>query len=127
MNYDVNEIHLALRGKLLWGNPKRIQPYVSAGLGLGFNTSHGFSITPKIHQEVAAPPFGNYTELAFTYMLGVGLQKEISRHWQIGIGYEFADWGQSHLATAPGQTLNGGLSQSNLYINALQVNLTYIL
>ncbi len=127
-NYAVNETHVALKGKLLWDSHyKKIQPYVSAAFGVGFNASHGFSITPKLYQEVAPPLFENYTVIAFTYMFGIGLQKEINPHWHAGIGYEFADWGQSRLATAPGQTLNGGLSQSNLYINALQVNLTYIL
>jgi hypothetical protein len=41
------------------------------------------------------------------------------------MGYEFADWGQSHLGSAQGQTLGRGLSLQHLYTNGLMFNLTY--
>ncbi|HAT8718368.1 TPA: porin family protein, partial [Legionella pneumophila] len=63
---------------------------------------------------------------AFTYTLGAGVQKSISEHWQLGVGYEFADWGKSELGRASGQTLNEGLKLNHLYTNGVVLNLTYV-
>jgi opacity protein-like surface antigen len=125
--YRLNHMHVALKGKLIGVTETSIRPYVSASLGAGFNHAYKFSINPKIFPEVPAPAFGNNTESAFTYTLGLGIQKIIDTHWQAGVGYEFADWGQYRLARAPGQTLNGGLSLNHLYINELLFNVTYVI
>lgn len=71
------------------------------------------------------PNFASNTTAAFTYTLGVGVERNINLHCQVGIGYEFADWGMSQLSRASGQTLNTGLSLSHLYTNGLLFNLTY--
>jgi opacity protein-like surface antigen len=72
------------------------------------------------------PNFVSNTTTTFTYTLGVGLERHLNQHWQAGIGYEFADWGNSQLIRASGQTLNNGLSFSHLYTNGLLFNLTYL-
>ena len=69
--------------------------------------------------------FAAYTQTSFTYTLGAGIQKILTNHWQVGLGYEFADWGQSRLNRASEQTIGQGLSLSHLYTNGLVFNLTY--
>lgn len=69
--------------------------------------------------------FASNTTTAFTYTLGAGVQRHLNPHWQVGIGYEFSDWGSSQLNRASGQTLNSGLLLSHLYTNELLFNLTY--
>jgi len=69
--------------------------------------------------------FGNYTQISFTYTVGAGIQKVINSNWQAGVGYKFADWGQSHLNPAGGQTFGTGLSLHHLYTNGLMFNITY--
>ena len=103
-----------------------VQPYVSGSLGVGFNRAHDFTITPKIFEEVPAPNFTDNRTTAFTYTLGIGVQKALTTNWQAGIGYEFANWGKSQLGRAPGQTLNSGLHLSHLYTNQLQFSLSYV-
>lgn len=125
--YKINHAHIALKGKLLSDFSSILTPYVSASVGVGFNQSHGFTITPKIFEEVPAPGFVSHTQTAFTYTLGIGVQKQWNAHWQTGIGYEFADWGKSHLGQAPEQTLNTGLQLNHLYTNELQLSLSYII
>ena len=49
-----------------------------------------------------------------------------NQHWQIGVDYEFADWGKSQLGRASEQTLNGGLVLNHLYINGVLFNLSCI-
>jgi hypothetical protein len=50
----------------------------------------------------------------------------VNANWQIGIAYEFADWGKSELGRAAGQTLNSGLKIEHLYTQGVLVNLTYL-
>jgi len=71
------------------------------------------------------PDFASNTTTAFTYTLGVGVERHLNPHWQAGLGYEFADWGKSQLSRASRQTLNNGLSLSHVYTNGFLFNLTY--
>jgi opacity protein-like surface antigen len=125
-HYQVRHTHLALKGKLLADRGYSVTPWVSGSLGVGFNQAHDFSDTPTINEAVVMSNFASDTTTAFTYTLGVGVQRHLNPHWQAGVGYEFADWGKSQLSRASGQTLNNGLSLSHLYTNGFLVNLTYL-
>lgn len=102
-----------------------LQPYISASLGIGFNDAYNFTITPTTFAAIATPPFSSTTTTSFTYTLGIGVQRMLSPHWRVGMGYEFADWGATQLGRADGQTLNHRLSQGHLYTNGIQLNVTY--
>lgn len=123
--YKVNHAHLALKGKLLAERGYWLTPWVSGSLGVGFNRAYSFSNTPTIFEAVPNSNFSSNTKTALTYTLGAGVQRALNQHWQVGIGYEFADWGQSQLGRASGQTLNSGLSMNHLYTNGFLFNLTY--
>ncbi|HHX3357169.1 TPA: outer membrane protein, partial [Legionella anisa] len=96
------------------------------GVGVGFNRAHDFTNTPLIFEALPNPDFADHTKTAFTYTLGAGVQKALNDHWQIGAGYEFADWGKSELGRAFGQTMNSGLALNHLYTNGVLFNLTYV-
>ncbi len=124
--YQVQHTHIAVKGKLLRDTPfYALRPYLSGSLGLGFNRAHDFSNTPTLFQAVTTPNFADNTSTSFTYTLGIGVQRALKEHWQAGVGYEFSDWGSSHLGRSPGQTLNKGLSLNHLYTNGLLFNLTW--
>ena len=124
--YQVQHTHIAVKGKLLRDTSfHALSPYISGSLGLGFNQAHNFSNTPTLFQAVTTPNFAANTSTSFTYTLGIGVQRALKEHWQAGVGYEFADWGHSHLGRASGQTLNEGLSLNHLYTNGLLFNLTW--
>lgn len=125
-SYKVQHTHVAIKGKFLADRGYWFIPWVSASLGIGFNNAHDFQNTPLISQAVTMPNFASNTQTSFTYTLGAGVQKALNHHWQAGVGYEFADWGQSQLKRASGQTLNSGLSLNHLYTNGVLFNLTYL-
>lgn len=125
-HYNINHTRVGLRGRLLVDIEYDVMPYVSASVAVAFNDAHGFGIDPKIAEEVPAPSFDSNTEVAFAYTLGFGLQRIVNRHIQMGVGYEFADWGRSELGRVPGQTVGHGPALSHLYTNGLQFNLSYI-
>lgn len=90
---------------------------MSGSLDVGFNRAHDFTNTPLIFEALPNPDFAAHTKTAFTYTLSAGLQKSINEHWQLGGGYEFADWGKSELGRALGQIMNSGLPLNHLYTN----------
>lgn len=125
-DYQIQHTHVAVKGKLLADGDYLVIPWINGSLGVGFNQAHNFNNKPTISEAIVMPNFANHTTTAFTYTLGVGLQRNINKHWQTGAGYEFADWGKSQLGRAAGQTLNNGLSLSHLYTNGFLLNLTYL-
>lgn len=125
-SYQIQHTHVAVNGKLLADRGYWFMPWVSGSLGVGFNDAHDFQNTPLISEAVTMPNFSSNTKTSFTYTLGAGIQKTLNPHWQVGMGYEFADWGQSQLNRASGQALNSGLNLNHLYTNGVLFNLTYL-
>ncbi len=125
-SYRVGHAHVALKGKLLADRGYFVTPWISGAIGVGFNRASGFTNTPVIFEAVVNPNFSARSQTAFTYTLGAGVQKALNQNWQVGIGYEFADWGKSQLGRASEQTLNSGLKLDHLYTNGVLLNVTYI-
>ena len=126
-SYKVIHTGLAIKGKLLADENLPVQPYISGSLGVGFNQAHAFERTPTVIGEIPHPRFQPNSVTAFTYTVGIGVQRALDQNWKVGIGYEFADWGKSHLARFEGQTLNTGLSLNHLYTNELQFSLSLVI
>lgn len=124
--YKINHSHVAAKAKILVDKYPFVTPWISASLGAGFNRATNFSNTPVIFEAIATPDFAAHTTTALTYNLGLGIQKNLKNNLQLSLGYEFADWGQSHLNPAPQQTLNRGLALNHLYTNALVLGLAWL-
>jgi opacity protein-like surface antigen len=121
-HYKIRHNHIAVKGKLLLDDGYWLAPWVSGSLGVGFNRAYNFTTNLALHNA----NFGNHTKTAFTYTLGTGVQKYINDNWQIGVGYEFADWGKSKLGRSLTQTVNSGLKLNHLYTNGVLFNITYL-
>ncbi len=124
--YKIQHTHLAVEGGLLFEQDNGLIPWLSASIGVGFNRSYAFSNQITIPEARVEPNFTSNTVTAFTYTVGIGIQKAIKKQVQFGVGYLFSDWGKSSLDRATGQTLNSGLSLSHLYTNGVLFNLTYL-
>ncbi|WP_415073412.1 outer membrane protein [Legionella sp.] len=83
-----------------------------------------FNNIPLIPEAVVTPNFGNHTTTAFSYTVGAGVQRSISSNVQVGVGYEFSDWGNSNLGRASGQTSRRGLTLNHLYTNGLMFTIS---
>lgn len=125
-SYFIEHKRIAAKAKLLFDQNHWLTPWVSASLGLAFNNAYNFTNTPLIFEALPNPNFSDQSTTAFTYTLGLGFQKCITDHWQVGLGYEFADWGKSELGRAVDQTLGTGLKLNHVYTNGLLLNLTYV-
>ncbi|MCE3044847.1 outer membrane protein [Legionella sp. 16cNR16C] len=125
-SYKVKHNRIVAKGKLLLDKGYFVIPWVSASVGAGFNRSYAFQNTPTIFEAVPNADFANHTKTTFAYTLGAGVQKSLNEHFQVGVGYEFADWGRSELGRAAGQTLNTGLQLDHLYTHGVLFNLTWL-
>lgn len=124
--YRVAHTHAALKAKVLSTQFSLLMPWISASVGLGVNEARGYSNTPRVCEAVHNPDFDDHAQAAFTYTLGVGVQRTIHANWQVGVGYEFSDWGKSHLGAADGQTLHQYLTMNHLQTNGVLFNITYV-
>lgn len=125
-SYKIQHTQVSIKGKLLTELSHGLFPWVSGSVGVGINKASSFDNSSLICGELPNPNYTSKTTNSLTYTLGAGLQKALNKHVQVGIGYEFADWGKSQLGKAPEQTLNKGLSLNHMYTNGLLFNLTYI-
>lgn len=122
--YKINHVHVAAKSKLLLSQ-RRIEPYLSASIGVGSNRAHGYENIPTIFAAYPEPNFSSHSTTVFVYTLGIGLKYAIKSNLQAGVGYEFANLGSSKLGRGPGQTLGGGLSLHALSTNGVMFNVTY--
>lgn len=125
-SYMIKQSRLAVKGKLLRETQSRFIPWISASLGASFNESYDFENNPTITEATSTPNFASESSTSFTYAVGVGVQYEFTKHWQAGIAYEFADWGQSELGLTSGQTMTDHLELDHFYTNSLLLNITYL-
>lgn len=124
--YDIQHTYLALKGQMLFPLYAYFQPYAGGSVGVAFNRASAFLAQPKLVAQIPSPAFSPHTQTAASYTLNLGAQQSWTDHWKTGVGYEFVNWGQSHLDPAAGQTINQGLTLSYLYAHQLQFTLSYV-
>lgn len=117
--FKLNQTRLVAKAKILGNLKTHFKNYVSASLGTTFYDAHDFENTSLV------PDFEDHSGNAFTYSAGIGMQYVISKNWQIGLGYEFTDWGKTHLGSAPGQTSDNRLEVDHFYTNGLIFNISF--
>lgn len=124
--YSMKVTRIAAKGKILYDAPYKLQPWISSSIGISYNYAFNFLNNPIIFPAVKNFNFTKYTTQAFTYSFGAGIQRDISKHLQVGLGYEFIDWGNSRLRKAPRQTNFNTIKMDHYYTNGVLFNITYI-
>lgn len=124
--YKVSHFRAEMKGKLIACGFSLVQPYVSGSFGAGWNHAHGWQ--PTTISETLYPTFWFETAstLAFSYTLGLGVQKMVTPNWQLGVGVEFADWGKNYLGGDSATTLTQGPGMPHLYTTELLFTLGYM-
>ncbi len=126
-SYKIWNRRFTINGKLLFEKENYwLIPWVGAGVGVGFNYAHRFGNTPLIFEAVTNPNFGPNTKTAVNYSFSAGFLKAVSDHWNLGLGYEYVNWGKAQLDRAPEQTLNSGLVVNNINTHGVNFNITYL-
>jgi hypothetical protein len=79
--YKIQHSHITAKSKMLMDKGYLLMPWISASLGVGFNSAHSFQNTPLIYEAIVNPNFASHTQTAFTYTLSAGVQKALNQHW----------------------------------------------
>ncbi|MBI2785542.1 MAG: hypothetical protein HYX60_04220 [Legionella longbeachae] len=125
-SYKVSHVRAEMKGKLIANGFALVQPYLSGSFGVGFNHAHDFlstTINPVLYPKYW---FDTNSVVAFSYTLGLGVQKMLSPNWQVGLGVEFADWGKNYLGGDSATNLNQGPGMPHLYTTELLFSLSYV-
>lgn len=126
-HYQLRHSQVTLKARVLADMNLFVTPWIGASAGVGFNNANEFSNAPLIPEALPNNNFYAYTKNGFTYNIEVGIQRKVMNNWQIGFGYQFADWGKSQLGQAIGQSVGKrGLAFNHLYTNGFLFNMTYI-
>jgi opacity protein-like surface antigen len=127
-HYSVLTRQLLAESKLLYRFRERYRPYALLGLGAAFNDASDYGTN--------VPPFSSFTrqyqnntQTSFSYVLGLGVDVDVTNHLRLGIGYRFADFGQVKLgkSTIDTTSVDGTLSQTHLYTNEILAQLTFVI
>lgn len=125
--WKAQDTRFALKGKLIKENSfYHLSPYLHGSIGVGLNRASNYQSYPYIFEALPEPNFKSHTTAAFTYSVGAGIQRALNNHMQVGVGYEFIDWGKNAFSRAPEQTMGNGLSLDHFYTNGLMFTLTYL-
>jgi opacity protein-like surface antigen len=105
---------------------QKFYPYLTAGIGGGFNKAKQFSTTVPDYLTVT-PSFTDHTNSSLSYMLGLGIDILLLSNATVGIGYAFSDLGEVGLGNGSirGITLANYLNQSHLYTNTILAQLSW--
>lgn len=127
--YKVNHARVEIKGKMIWDGIKSFQPYLTGAFGASFNNSHDYQPTETFFPNMFPPSwFLAHTNYAFTYTVGAGIQTMITPHWQIGVNYQFVDWGRTYLGPDSASIINdtAGIGTTHLYTNEALLSIGYL-
>lgn len=128
-SYTLKSQELLIEGKILlnMGDANNYHPYFEFGLGESYNRTGNFSVTYPTFLTFT-PIFADNSTASFAFNLGLGIDVDLSTHWRGGVGYRYANLGNSNLGAAQidGTTISGNLQQENVYVSEIVAQFTYV-
>lgn len=127
--YKIHHTRFMLEGKLLTNltRPQSLHPYLSWGLGAGFNRANSYYETPLILEAIPMSPFISESKTRLSWGAGLGFDYSINHHVRVGVGYQFTDLGAATLGPTPAAQTSQTLSETHLYANQLRFQLGLII
>lgn len=125
--YKVSSDQLLAATKLFF-NCEWYHPYLYGGIGLGFNRAFDYRANIPPFSTVTRL-YSNNSETSFSYAVGLGLDVDLTRRIRLGAGYRFSNFGAVALGQAVINTtpVAGSLSQPDLYVNEVVVQLSFLI
>lgn len=109
-------------------------PNLSVGLGGAFNRATSFSANAAETGSInLTAQFGDHTQSALSYSLGLGMDADISQRLRLGLGYRFSDIGKTSLGMGTvgindyKEITRFTINSRNNYMNLFMAQLSYLL
>lgn len=125
--YKILSRQLLLQSKWFYTFKSRFHPYFVAGLGIAFNKAYAYQTNVPTFLTPTRT-YADNTVKSVAYVVGVGLDGDLTKNLRLGIGYRYANLGKVKLgaATIDSTSVSGTLKQSTLHTNELIGELTWI-
>ena len=124
-SYSISSIPLLVVGQLGYTLHDQWQSYVIGGLGISWNRATDYNEVPTYPANTAMAMrsmFGDNTNTAFAYTLGLGIGYLLIPTTSLGVEYRYTSYGSGRFNQNNSSTT--GLNLSNIYSNDLFVRLT---
>ncbi|MDF1678790.1 MAG: acyloxyacyl hydrolase [Legionellaceae bacterium] len=112
----------------------RLHPYGEAGIGIALNHASAYQATTRETGNVnVTPNFSNHSTTKLSYILGLGLDAQLTPHLRCGLGYRYSYFGTASLDNGAVSTDTAtipvafNVSAPNLYANQLLARATYVI
>jgi opacity protein-like surface antigen len=117
-SYNILERQLLVQSKLLYTFMQRYHPYGVVGIGSAFNRAYNFQ-TSVPSTITFTREYNDSTTISLAYLVGLGIDVDITNNWRLGIGYRFADLGSTSFGgtSIGGTNVSGTISQTHSYNN----------
>ena len=132
-HYHLQTQQALVVAKVLATTHNVFHPYLSVGLGAGFNKATEFSaVTTETDSNNLTPVFANNNHTAFSYSVGLGVDTEIREKLRLGLGYRFSGFGNVSLGAGAIVINNYTFpvsfipSIANVYSNQFVAQISYV-
>ncbi len=125
--YKIQNNRIMVESKVLATLHKYFHPYVVGGIGQSNNNTYGYVETPVASNDVAMPnSFASTTKHSFSYLIGVGIDVDLTNNLRLGASYRYAGLGKAGLGTIPNQASNTTITYNNLTSSEYLLQLSYV-
>ena len=125
--YQVLSRQVLAESKLLY-HWLRTHPYLSGGLGAGFNAAQNFSVNIQPPFTTFSNQFANSSSTSYSYNVGAGIDYDLMKYVRVGVGYRFSDYGTIKTGPAVIDDVVSGyqLRSAHLYTNSVQAQISLL-
>lgn len=125
--YQIQSRRYLVETKILATVKQSLHPYVDLGVGQSVNKSYNYNEQAITSDAVPmSQPFANRTMRNFTYLIGLGVDVDITQHVRLGAGYRYVDLGKAGLNPSPLQQDSTQITNTRIRANELLMQLSLI-
>jgi opacity protein-like surface antigen len=121
--YRISHQRLGLELKTLYEMENNWYPFVRLGLGIAWNKAYRYREESSSPTEIARHPFKDTDNVALTWSVGAGVEREIYEDVRLGLSYLYTDAGRSKLDS---RKSDESLTIDHLSLNQIILEASYI-
>lgn len=120
--YRIQHQRLGIELKSLY-EMKECFPFIRLGIGIAWNKAYRYGEESSSITEIPRDPFDDTENVAFTWSIGAGIEKEIFEDVRLGLSYLYTDGGKAKLKSV---NSDESLTTDHLSINQIILEISHI-
>ena len=125
--YNITSQRILAESKVLLSYQEKYHPFINLGVGEAINTASQYREVPVTSASVPMfPGFNDRTTHSFAYLIGIGVDMDVSANMRLGAMYRYVNLGQAQLSTTSIQESNDTLKNNPFYASEILLQLSYL-